>query len=150
MKRRTLPIGSYTSETTHVEARMTDLAWHLRHVRLSRTDRQRLIAWIKEADDAIERDRVEDIDDLYVELVTMAERYVLPYTYIGTCPGDSADFGVWIDHERIVEDMKEGDVVRDTDLNDSHADYVGYVVSISDHGNVSLTRYVRGRRYPVW
>jgi len=94
----------------------------------------------------------EDIDDetlgWYVEALEDALRDLAPlYVYFGTLEGDSSDFGFWPDMDSLENDS---DVLRVTDTGDIPADYVGEVIHVSDHGNVTLYAAGPGSLHEVW
>lgn len=66
-----------------------------------------------------------DLEDLFEELNEFAE----PYIYFGAHPGDGSDYGFWVEFD-------DGIIVSDT--SEVPQDYVGYVLHVNDHGNLTL------------
>ncbi len=95
-----------------------------------RTD---LIAAARSADPDSD-DASEIISDLFDALGELAP----PYCYFGATDGDGADFGFWPDIESLESDARDGDFVAKVNDGDSHPSGYDYVMSVSDHGNVTL------------
>lgn len=64
-----------------------------------------------------------------------------PYTYLGNQEGDGACYGLWADVDQVLEEVRSGEIPQ---LDNVEDDYVGYVVNITDHGNVSLLHHRKG------
>jgi hypothetical protein len=77
----------------------------------------------------------EDAENDFSTLFQVLEDYCPPYTYFGAIEGDGACYGIWADVHSITQDIADGCVYR---IEDAPKDYRGYVVRISDHGNVAL------------
>ena len=77
-----------------------------------------------------------DLDYLFDTLNEIA----LPYFYFGSHPGDDSDYGFWL-----VDDiMNVFDGYRCNDLSMVPKNYIGEILYINDHGN--LTLYVKTKR----
>lgn len=96
-----------------------------------------------------------DID----ELTTILENHVPDYCYFGTLEGDGACFGVWPSIDSLEEECRNGQVYKDNHFkvvkinagdsfpSTAHAEYV---MSVTDHGNVTLYRRSGKRWIEVW
>ena len=84
------------------------------------------------------------IGDAVDELIDALNELSPPYFYFGTSEGDGADFGWWF----AGMDSYDGLVV--VDLAEIPRGYTGEVMLVDDHGNATLYRCVRGRRYEQW
>jgi hypothetical protein len=60
------------------------------------------------------------------------------YLYFGANEGDGACFGWWPSLNNLEEDVRCGDVLKVADTGHVPADYIGLVMHVSDHGNVTL------------
>jgi hypothetical protein len=77
----------------------------------------------------------EEQDEMLNESLFDALNSFAPeYCYFGAHQGDGSDFGFWIS-ESLDEDF-EGEKV--SDLSEVSDDYVGNVLHINDHGNMTL------------
>lgn len=94
----------------------------------------------------------EDIDEetlsWYVGALSDAlQELAPPYAYFGALESDSSDFGFWPDVDALQSDSN---VLRVSDTSEVPDDYVGDVMHISDHGNVTLYTAEGGRLSEVW
>lgn len=88
--------------------------------------------------------------ELVSDLIDALSDFAPPYAYVGTHPGDGADFGVWLDEEfrqLILDDdgiaIDAGDPIP--------TEHVGYVLETNDHGNATLRfRHGNGRVRTIW
>lgn len=84
-------------------------------------------------------------DEHVGEVLEQAEEAIIdllpPYTYLGNQEGDGACYGLWADVEQVLEEVRHGEIPQLDDVDD---DYAGYVVNITDHGNVSLIHHSKG------
>ena len=71
-----------------------------------------------------------DLDSLF----DMLQTHALPYMYFGSHPWDGSDYGFWIGEE--LEYDFDGLTVQDT--ADIPSGYIGEVLHINDHGNMTL------------
>ena len=76
--------------------------------------------------------------------------YTTPYCYFGSHPGDGADYGFWIDHEAIEDDVRFGELLSVEDLADVPDKYEGNVIVTNDHGNMTLYNVHKGKTTEVW
>jgi hypothetical protein len=72
--------------------------------------------------------------DLNEFLIDALQNYALPYFYFGSHPGNGADYGYWLSEN--FEDDFEG--LKVSDLAEVPKDYSGEIITINDHGNVTL------------
>jgi hypothetical protein len=72
--------------------------------------------------------------------------YSPAYFSFGAHPGDGADFGFWLS-ECFMGDF---DGLKVSDLSEVPTGYTGEVLQVSDHGNMSLYAYSRGRGRELW
>jgi len=80
-------------------------------------------------------------------LTDALNEYAPDHFYFGSYPGDGADYGYWLSDS--FQDDFDGLKVSDT--CDIPAGYVGEVLHVNDHGNMTLyTRGRNGRLYEVW
>jgi hypothetical protein len=70
-----------------------------------------------------------------IALWEMLENHCPPYCYFGSIEGDGACYGVWPSVDMILDDASNGEIRH---IDKAEKGYRGYVVSISDHGNVTL------------
>jgi hypothetical protein len=91
-------------------------------------------------------DVASDLEALFDAL----DEYAPPYFYFGAHPGDGSDYGFWL-REDLRDDPDAFDGLRVSGLDEVPADYIGEILEVNDHGNVSL--YVKsrnGRLRAVW
>jgi hypothetical protein len=74
------------------------------------------------------------LSDLLDEALDALNEYAPIYCYVGTHPGDGADFGVWPDHDAIEEAIRNGEQTPDGVVNVED----GVRIVVSDHGNVEV------------
>jgi hypothetical protein len=116
-------------------------------------------AWLDEDSDYCDegtREPSEDHEDVGAELVQelsdALQDYAAPYCYFGTTEGDGSDFGFWPSMDSLEEDAQSGEVLKcaagdeESALAESAGLYQngGYIMSVTDHGNVSLLSIVPG------
>lgn len=62
-----------------------------------------------------------------------------PYCYFGAHEGDGSDYGFWPCIDRLEEAVRDDDnVIKVSDLSEVPPGFMGYVMHVSDHGNVTL------------
>ena len=104
---------------------------------------------VKTFDNAAGTDRVhgDDYQYLFGDLVDALNEYAPLYGYFGTHLGDGADYGFWLHDEW--EDMFDGLKVADT--GEVPKGYIGEVMQVSDHGNLTLyASNKRGKLKEIW
>ena len=84
-----------------------------------------------------------DLEDLFDAL----NEYAMPGFYFGSHPGDGADYGFWLD-----EDIEHNfDGLKVDDLSEIPTGYIGEVLHVNDHGNMTLYyNGANGRLYEIW
>ena len=82
----------------------------------------------------------EQAQETLDELRFLLEDSCPPFVYFGTHPGDGADFGFWVDMDRLNEELQwERDHYPDDSVPDELTlDDDGVIVQVSDHGNVTV------------
>jgi hypothetical protein len=133
-------IGSISSGTMRPQDLMPDFIWELRH--LGHRDKRLTVIQNRVntalngkygEDDAYFTDEQSSYD-LFETLFDMLDAHSLPYMYFGSHPGDGSDYGFWLS-ENLEYDF-DGLKVDDTESIPS--DYVGEVIHVNDHGNMTL------------
>jgi len=84
----------------------------------------------------------EESDFALEDLMEVLQHYAPSYFYFGSQPGDGADYGYWLS-ESFRNDF-EG--LKVPDLSEIPNDYVGEVLEINDHGNMTLYLKSRNRK----
>ena len=143
MKHDTLPIGEYSSGTLREEDLLPCFIDILDELRLSRRDRQEVerIKRDMEREDYYESGDAHD--DLNETVFDMMDCYTPPYCYFGNIVGDGSCFGCRIDHESIQESVFDHDVYyTKEDGSGVPKGYRGYIMSVNDHGNMTLYKRV--------
>ena len=89
----------------------------------------------------------EDVGYDLENLFDLLDVYAAPYFYFGAHPGDGSDYGYWL-----AEDWEENfDGIKIGDLADLPSRYVGEVLVVNDHGNMTLyNRSRNGRIREIW
>lgn len=77
-------------------------------------------------------------------LFDMLDEHALPYTYFGAHAGDGSDYGFWV-----YQDM-EFDGLEVEDLSEIPSGYVGEVLHVNDHGNMTLYVKTARKLREVW
>lgn len=81
-------------------------------------------------------------------LLEALQDYCLPYFYFGAHQGDGADYGYWLSESW--EDSIPDGALKVSDTSEIPRGYTGEVFLVNDHGNLTLFKVVRGRKYEVW
>ena len=89
----------------------------------------------------------EIASEIVNDLIDVLNGYAPPMAYFGSLDGDGADFGWWIDSNRITDMMHTAQETcnpeekwitdcdcQSTDCTDRH----GYILQVNDHGNTTL------------
>ena len=76
----------------------------------------------------------EDAAFLLEHLIETLEEHAPPYAHFGSNEGDASDFGFWPSLDQINEDIRFGDLPARSDTDEN----IGYNISVSDHGNLTL------------
>ena len=92
----------------------------------------------------------DTLDAMVEELFDALDGIAPPYCTFGAHEGDGADYGFWPCLESLEEAAYEGDdVIKVEDMSQVPASWRGYVMQVSDHGNVTLLEPVVTHR-EVW
>jgi hypothetical protein len=83
-------------------------------------------------------DDVEAGEFLNEDLLNALNESCPDYCYFGAHPGDGSDYGVWPSFESLEEAVSDGEVLKCANLSDVPEDWIGSVMLVNDHGNVSL------------
>jgi hypothetical protein len=92
----------------------------------------------------------EEADDIVAALIDLLTWLAPPYVYFGPHPGDGSDFGFWPDIESLEADTWDDGVLRIEAGDEVPREHRGYVMAVTDHGNVTLYhKSERGTR-EIW
>lgn len=148
-KHSVLGIGSVSSGTMRAEDLIPSFLWECEFLRMSKDDRDR----IRQIDRYSEKegyyqseDSMYDLEDLF----DILGNYVPPFCYFGSCPGDGADYGVWICDDSIRDAIKDGEAIQIADLSELPRGYTGTAFIGNDHGNLSCYTVTNGRTREAW
>ena len=137
------PIGSISSGTMRPEDLIPTFAAELTRLAkqpgiLSPKRRKEQLEWLQVVtEDIADNQQVDsDLDILF----DMLSEYAGPYFYFGAHPGDGSDYGYWLS-ESFADDF---DGLKVSDLSEVPSNYLGEVLLVNDHGNISL--YVKSAR----
>lgn len=142
-------IGSVSSGTMRKEDLIPSFLWEANRLRLTKDERkavrkiQSRINRVSESD-AYWQDEVSDFD--LEELFDILNNHSLPHFFFGAHEGDGADYGYWLSDD--FEEVFEGLKVSDT--SEVPRGYTGEALHVSDHGNMTLYAYSRGRSRELW
>jgi hypothetical protein len=139
-------IGSVSSGTMLASDLIPCFLWELERQRPLRRIHGRLLREITArmgTADYFDRDDCnEDLDELFTAL----DAYSPEGFYFGAHPGDGACYG-WFLSESFTEDF---DGLRVDDTSEVPRGYSGQALVVSDHGNLTLMAYSRGRGREIW
>jgi hypothetical protein len=155
MKHKRINIGSVSHGTLRSEDLIDSFIYELRQQKpLSRQHRKLLREIEKRINGSARMERLgfepyfesDDASEDVNELIDALECYAPTGFYFGAHPGDGSDFGFWLS-DSFIEDF---DGLRVNDLSEMPRGYIGEVLHVNDHGNVSL--YVKSRSHlkEVW
>lgn len=161
MKKRSKPTTLQIGEISHATLREQDLIpsflWEIEHIKLSRNERKAVHA-IRSRVNAAEDDDSDywTSDDASYDMETLTnimDAHTPDYAYFGTLEGDGSCFGVWPNIDSLEEASQfEDDGVIKINAGDSFPKdrKFNYVMSVTDHGNVTLYRRSGNRWIEVW
>jgi len=78
---------------------------------------------------------VERAIETVEELFNALDEFAPPYGYFGAHPGDGACYGFWLPDDFPDHNF---DGLRVDDTSEVPADYVGEILHVNDHGNITL------------
>lgn len=114
-----------------------------------RAQRDRLVALCEEANETdCESDDYDDdaAGELVEALFEALNEFAPPYAYFGAHEGDGSDYGYWL-----IGDMQDDfDGLQVADTSEVPNDYVGEVLHVNDHGNMTLYTADAGKLTEVW
>jgi hypothetical protein len=77
--------------------------------------------------------------EIIAGLMDALNEFAPPYSYFGAHPvGDGSDFGFWPSMESLEEAVRDGEIIKVSDLSEAPTDWHGEIMVVSDHGNVTL------------
>ena len=114
------PVSNLSKYPTEAMAKLWDEAIHL-----IGTDQW----WTLDPEDS-------GVDDLLNDLTDALDELCPPFVYFGTLEGDAADFGFWVDWDRLNEARQNIGMASESDEEILKEDNV--IVQVSDHGNVTV------------
>lgn len=146
-KARYLPIGCFSEGTLLLSDLIPAYLDLLRHVRMSRVDRNAYRKLRAEWNGFPDDKEIDDTDDeapgfMLEELQGIADNYAPPYAYVGTSEGDGACFGVFVsmpeshDEDVVRSSLVPGEWSTRAALGDE-ADRALWL-HVNDHGNATL------------
>jgi hypothetical protein len=138
------PIGSISTGTLNVEDLLSEYASTLRVYDTRKTTKALLREY-----DAMDEETIasEEGDSLLQEMEEALGDIAPPYSYFGALEGDPADIGFWPNLEEVENAVYDGDVLKVDDFAMIPRGYVGDVMQVSDHGNVTVGRHGRGGKW---
>lgn len=95
-------------------------------------------------------EQVEEADGILEDMFDLLQEVAPPRCTFGAHEGDGADFGFWPLLDSLEEDAQTGDVLKVGDTSEVPAGYVGEVMQVSDHGNVTLYWHNRRGFRELW
>lgn len=146
-KPTTLGFGSVSSGTMRAQDLIPSFLSEAEALHLSAAERKEVRAIRARADADGYYDN-EDPDGDLESLFDVLGNHCPDYAYFGAHPGDGSDYGVWLSDEW-QERMREDDVL-DISNAEVPTGYTGLALSVSDHGNPTLYRVVRGKQTILW
>lgn len=114
-----------------------------------------LMKALEDIEASAERDEC-DPSEILSDVEQFIDDHCPPYVRYGALEGDGADIGFWPCITSLNEDREGGEIVdlsyrRGVSQNVLPKLYTGLAVYVSDHGNVELYQYARGRQVrSIW
>lgn len=141
-------IGSVSTGTMRPEDLISSFLWEVKRDHLSRANRNAIRGIESRLNRADETDYFEngDADTDLESLFEILDSVAPEGFYFGANEGDGADYGFWLS-STFVEDF---DGLKVDDLSEVPTGYSGSVLHVSDHGNLTLYAYSRGRGREIW
>jgi len=124
------PVSNTSKYPTEAMAKLWDEAIHL-----IGTDQW----WTLDPEDS-------GVDDLLNDLTDALDELCPPFVYFGTLEGDGADFGFWVDWDRLEEARQyikifpneQPERPNNLEPDDEYLRDYNVIVQVSDHGNVTV------------
>lgn len=144
MRKKYLPIGSYSSGAILVEDIAPELLWTLGQI-----NKKKAAKWTAEFN-RMRRHNPEEDHEFLSDLTEAMGQYCRPYTYVGSNEGNGADVGCWISYDSLGDDARYGESILKIDAGETWPKKlkVEYVLETSDHGNMALYNYKT--RKEIW
>ncbi len=80
-----------------------------------------------------------DADEYLSELFDALDSLAPPYCRFGAHEGDGSDYGFWPCIDSLEEAVRDDDnVIKVSDMSEVPPGFMGYVVHVNDHGNVTF------------
>lgn len=149
-------IGRVSTGTLRTVDLLRAFLWETDHLRLSK-DERKAVRKIQARVNKCLTGRYGEDDEYFVseesqwdldELTNILENHSLPYFHFGAHDGDGADFGWWLSSDFPHDSSFDG--LQVNDLSKVPTGYSGEVLHVSDHGNLTLYTFSRGRGREVW
>lgn len=138
-------LQTFAEEIKHQLNRNADLPLSFRQ-RLCDLADTALDCWLGDGE-TLDPEKAELIDDLLnASLPDALQEFAPPHFYFGAHPGDGADFGFWL-NECALQDF---DGLKVNDTSEVPNDYVGEVLHVNDHGNMTLYASEIGKLREIW
>lgn len=149
---------SVSEGTTKTEDLFENFIWTLKQYKPRRAAelQREWDAIEKEEDEARESgklgsvlDRCQEARDEMVNTTLVDELQELcpDYSYFGGHTSDMSDIGFWPDIEGINRAVQDDEIISVEDTGEIPTKYVGYVVHVNDHGN--MTVYYKSRNHKL-
>jgi hypothetical protein len=139
-------IGSVSTGTMRPEELVPAFISELKRQKPLARRHRRLLREINTRMHSADYFELEDADFDMEELTDALNEYAPTGFYFGSHPGDGADFGWWLS-ECFAEDF---DGLKVSDTSEVPTGFTGEVLQVSDHGNLTLYAYSRGRGRELW
>lgn len=102
-------------------------------------------------DELLNENGLQAASEIVSELSDYLNEFNPPYCYFGTSIGDGTDFGFWVDTNSIEEAIRDGSLLRVDDTSEVPIEYVGHVLHVNDHGNMTLyIKMYRRELIEIW
>jgi len=127
-----LSIGTVSYGTMREEDLISAFLCECASIRLNKSERKAVNDIKKRAyaGDTESYYNSEDANDDCMELFALLDAYCPAYCYFGAREGDGCDYGCWPMIDIAIEELPT--------IQDATRHYRGYMVNISDHGNMTL------------
>ena len=110
--------------------------------------------------DCVDVDIREAASEVIAELIDALHEFAPPFCYFGAHEGDGSDFGFWPSMEAVSDAVYSGDAMQVNAGDDilpalaehvrKHSELPSYAVSVTDHGNVTVSTLESVDLAEVW
>ena len=152
-KRKWLPLGTISEGTLKSSDLIAALLDALAPLKLSKYERTELREIASHDYSADDDDAIDAAILDYEVLESIADAHTPEHTYYGSADGDGALIGVWVDWDRLNEDVELGNVTRigPKDTRELGEVRSVYVLGVNDYGNATMLKRERnGHWIIVW